>query len=154
MDFRVTPIQRQCWAQLRNTDIAFPSWDCQAVVCRIRTVIISVSDDIESCRASNDWRCCNEISVDKAPIRTVQRGSSEVCRRSHKKISLQFCFGIFLPGHCPILRNHSAIIVARVPTGMAEIAPICPAVCHIDVENCDSKAKVVLIEDTFKLLIQ
>ena len=36
---------------------------------------------------------------------------------------------------------------------MPQIAPICPAICHVDVEHSHAKAPIILVEDALELLV-
>lgn len=56
-------------------------------------------------------------------------------------------FMIFLTEDCAVFCNSRTIVVGCVTTTLAQVAPIGTAVGHVNVEDGDSIAKVVLVED-------
>jgi len=84
-------------------------------------------------------------------VGVVLGNGSKIGGRCLQEIGLQFGLRVLLTANGAVLGNDSTVIVGSVASRMAKVTPIGTTISHVNVEDGDTKAEIVLVEYTLEL---
>jgi hypothetical protein len=108
------------------------------------------------------------IAVHITGSRIELRLSSKIGRRCNNKVGFNFGFAVFLSRDRSVFGDHGTVIVGRVASSVTQISPIGTSVSlvvlkqteierqvayHVDVENAQAKAEIILEKYTLELVV-
>ena len=115
-----------------------------------------MSDNEEVCdiaKQCGDSNIC-VVAVRSIGMRIVLRDCRQIGWRGLEKVGFEFCFTILLARDKTVFGDDGTVIVGSIASWVAQVTPVRAAICHINVEDGNAEAKVILVEDSLKLRIE
>lgn len=124
--------------------------DLELVGSRVESVVLCVANKVKAGSVASSGSNSQSLVVGPCGVGCVSSSCSQVRGADFKEIGLQLLLGVLLPIDAAVFADNSSVIVRSVTSRVTKITPVGSSVRHVQVEDSDTKAVQVLVEDTLE----